>query len=191
MSGLTTTPGSTLASRLRSKLAPVYGHADTSKSCLLLDLSGSMESPVVFENWNGAKRIDELRKLAADFKDIQRYVFGSTVRPLTPLEDIPGCMGGTNMAAAFDRVKKDGFTHVVIITDGEPDSQPAALASAIGLKVDCFYVGPDPMPMFMETLGKATGGSHAKTSLDMRTALEGKVREKLMLGCAERGAIRL
>ena len=183
----------TLQERLRARL---QAHANPqagqfpSTSALLLDTSGSMAE------YLGAnvRKIDELEKLAKNFPNIRKFQFASTVEEMTSGTRL-SAWGGTNMHLAFETLKQEGITHVVIITDGMPDNAPAALGAARGLKVDVLYCGPDPIPQFLKDLCRETGGQFGKASLSARKELEGQVRTRLAIeapaGKPDRGPITL
>lgn len=168
-------------SRLRTALrAKGYGSGLSDKSCLLLDNSGSMSgSP-----------LKQLNEVAANFTDCRRFKFSTTCEELKPNEDIPNVEGGTAMHLAFLKVKSLGIEHVVLITDGQPDNETAALTASQGLKVDVFYIGPDPAPAFLSKLCMATGGQYGKASLEFVRELTSRVRERLQLSDGK-GAIAL
>jgi hypothetical protein len=149
------------------------GAPDT--SALLLDISGSMKDPLP----PNTSKIEELRKLAEKFKDVRRFQFSWDCEELKAGESVGEARGGTSMSLAFDTVKEKGIKHVVLITDGLPDSPANALQSAKGLRIDVFYVGPDPAPQFLRDLANITGGRYGKATLEARAALEGKVRALL------------
>lgn len=177
-----------LADRLRQNLITKYGMGASTlpdSSCLLLDVSDSMDSPV--NKYDGPSRIEELRKLAADFTDIRRFTFSDSCDELPRSHDVGGTQGGTNMGHAFEHVKRKGIKHAVLITDGQPDSESHALREAVGLKIDCFYVGPDPAPEFLERLARVSGGQYGKASLERLLELKAAVKERLMLAAPKRG----
>lgn len=177
-----------LADRLRGALKSKYGYSTGlgTASALLLDISGSMN------DWIGANRtkLSELRILAAEFTNVRRFLFSTTCREMNATEDIGDTEGGTNLANGFLYVKKNGIDHVVLITDGEPDSESMALTASAGLRIDCFYVGPDPAPAFLAELCKKTGGTYAKASMNSVRELSGAVRARLQLNAAK-GIIQL
>ena len=80
------------------------------------------------------------------------------------------------MDVAFGTVKGAGINHVVLITDGRPDSPDRALKSAANLRIDCFYVGPDPVPDFLRDLSRITGGQYNRADLSSRKELASAVR---------------
>lgn len=183
---LVKTTTTSLTDRLRNNLRTKYGMGGSvlpDTSCLLLDISGSMRG------W----KITELRKLADEFRQARRFEFSSACDEIPASAQVSEPNGGTALDVGFLYVKKRGITHVVLITDGEPDSRRKAIDAAIGLKVDCFYVGPDDNDSslkFLEELAVGTGGQYGKVSLERLAELKAAVKERLMLD-APKGAIEL
>ncbi len=174
-----------LAKRLRSVLrSKLGGTADT--TCLLLDISGSMDE------WIGPNqtKMSELRKLAAQFTDIRTFIFSSTCEELPKGTRIPDTNGGTAMGLAFTTVKLSRIDHVIMITDGEPDNEQQALKASDGLRIDCFYVGPDPAPAFLKRLCNHTSGQYGDATLTNLGELTSAVKERLQIA-APKGNIAL
>jgi len=146
----------TRTQQLVDRMAQKYNRTPSDK-CLLLDISSSMDE---------YGKIDKLRDLADDFKGVRRFVFSDRTRELRPTEMVPCTEGGTGMHSAFEYVKKAGIRHCVIITDGMPDLEDEALKAAIGLRVDIYYVGPEPAPDFLRKLAEGSGGKYGTASLD-------------------------
>jgi hypothetical protein len=144
-------------------------HKARSARCLLLDVSGSMVSLMP----TGTRKIDRLRELAKDFPHERIFVFADGCRETTA---VPEPHGGTDLAGAFRHVREHGVCHVVLITDGLPDNEQAALREAAGLKVDVLYAGPLPQPDFLSRLALATGGHGQVVDLGDRALLGGSVR---------------
>lgn len=199
---ITRRPGKELQSlqdRLRGAIAQKTGlevgpgvqgfqtSAMPSSVALLLDISGSMNEYI------GArvKKISELRKLAREFAGMRRFVFSSTCSELLSAEEVPEARGGTGMHGAFLKVKDSGVQHVVLITDGEPDSERDALRASQGLKIDVFYVGPDPAPEFLRELCQETGGQYGRESLNAPKELKAAMRAWLAIGDGSKGPINL
>lgn len=163
---------------LRERLRSKYGLPPRA-TCLLMDTSGSMSgAPIV-----------RLRDIASTFKSVRRFEFNSITQELAPKQVIGDATGSTNMAGAFSHVKTVGIAHVVLITDGQPDNQDAALASSKGLKIDIIYVGPEPAPPFLEKLANHTGGKYGEASL-MSKEIETKIMGLLPAPASE-GTIKL
>lgn len=93
------------------------------------------------------------------------------------------------MHVAFMEVKAKGVKHIVLLTDGQPDSETMALKHAQGLIVDVIYIGPDPAPLFLEELAKSTNGQYGNNSLDDLLKVESKVRG--LLGPSGERSIKL
>ena len=144
----------------QGKLSPDIGFGKKisapASMALLLDTSGSMMgSP-----------IQKLRELAQEFVYVRRFEFNSTCRELGKWEEIGDATGSTQMGAAFKYVKNVGIDHIVLITDGDPDSETHALQESVGLKIDIYYVGPEPAPHFLAALANQTGGKYGTATLD-------------------------
>jgi hypothetical protein len=130
------------------------------RQCLLLDVSGSMSE----ECEPGRSKWQALRALLPQFALAQMFAFSDDVRPCGPAS-LPPPSSGTNMAGAFIYLKSHRIGHAVLITDGLPNDEEAALREARGLRLDIFYVGPAPRPAFLDRLAAATGGSAQTASL--------------------------
>lgn len=161
-----------LEDRIRAALKPDVGYGT---SALLLDISGSMGE------YLGAntRLIDKLRELAEGFTDVRRFEFETTCREISSKDRISEPIGGTALDIAFQTVKRAKIEHVVLLTDGRPDHEGRALEAARGLKIDVFYVGPDPAPEFLRKLAQDSGGQYGKASLTMVKELSAGVRALL------------
>ena len=153
-----------------------------SKHNLLIDISGSMADWVESNEGESFSKYQLMLTLLEKIpQNITKYAFDSGIEEITDILPLP--RGGTDMSRAFDYVKKKGKKEIVLITDGEPDSEKDALLSAKGLKIDIIYIGQQPQPAFLDKLANATGGSF--TNIDLIQAgsvleLENKVQ--LLLG---------
>ncbi len=181
------TTNTAIADRLRQNLRTKYGMGSAvlpDTSCLLLDISGSMDEEI----GGGRTKISELRKLADEFSQARRFEFSSTCSEIPRGQDVSEPNGGTALHVGLEYVKKRGMTHVVLITDGAPDDAKRAMVAAMGLKVDCFYVGPDEGYgiEFLKKLSDGSGGSYGKASLERLMELKAAVKERLMLSAPER-----
>lgn len=128
--------------------------------CLLLDVSGSMAE----DAGDGKKKIAALRQIVLDFPHERKFCFSSDCEET---DQIPSPSGGTNLALAFCILKRASIRHAVLITDGLPDSEQAALEQVKDgrLKLDIFYVGPPPAPSFLTELATLTGGQFQSSTL--------------------------
>ena len=120
------------------------------KTCLLLDVSGSMAD----EAGPGVSRINALRKVVCGLTAQYIYAFSRGCRRISR-ENIPDPQSTTAMAQAFAKIKSQSITRAVLVTDGLPDDEDAALREAAGLSLEIFYVGPAPKPEFLDRLARA------------------------------------
>jgi hypothetical protein len=164
---------SELTTLLEESTAAVAAAPASVSRCLLLDTSGSMGGECEPE----VSKIAALRQLVARLPVAPTYAFGSDVKRID-FTDIPDPSGSTNMGAAFDRMKSDGYSSAVLITDGLPDDEARALESAAGLTLEIFYVGPPPKPAFLDELAALTGGQAHAADLRQsgRQELESQIR---------------
>lgn len=159
-----------LAERVRRAIAQNQPPVDqppgaAPAACLLLDVSYSMHEPAE----PGVSKIDALRRVATEVQADVTYAFSSFVERV---DSVPDPNGNTDMAGAFRQVKRDGFTAVVLITDGLPfdnrgprAAEADALRDVRGLMLHIFYVGPPPKPKFLDRLAAAAkAGSQAHQS---------------------------
>jgi hypothetical protein len=145
------------------------------KVCLLLDVSGSMGE----EAEPGRTKIDALREIVRGLNAPQIYAFSRVCRKVAR-EDIPDPSGGTALHVAFAKIKSHRIARAVLITDGIPDDEDAAIREAAGLSLEIFYVGPAPKPPFLDRLTRAAkqGSAAHMESLrsDGKKALSAKVQ---------------
>ena len=157
-------------------------NARTKRSLLLLDCSGSMDMRVK----SGQRRIDQLRKVVDQIRSNNRVplaAFGINTPTEVGLVDvIPEPSGGTPMHLAIELGRSLEANHLIVVTDGCPDSQELALDAArrFGGPIDVFFIGDegDRGARFCEDLARATGGKFGVTDLagDGGTkALAGKI----------------
>lgn len=147
------------------------------RSMLLADCSGSMNECI---SATGERKIDALRKLHADLiqtHPIPTAAFGimtySLSEPQIRLMDtgqtLPEPSGGTPIDLAIEYAHAQGANHIVLITDGIPDSEDRAFAAAraFGQPIDCFYIGNgrDAGAQFARRIADMTGGSINLTDL--------------------------
>lgn len=157
---------------IRSKQPPA-------NDCVLLcDTSGSMDRR---DTASGRRRIDHLAEILTDVLSRVRvralFTFDSWVRevPLAQSMDLPEPSGGTALDLGLDTVAdmQPLPEQVILITDGTPNSEEAAIASVQRLRrvvLTCYYVGPDHDAYalnFLERLASygAAGSSAAARSI--------------------------
>ena len=111
---------------------------------ILADVSGSMSESA------GSKRKiavlqDALESLWPDLPDARLIAFSSIAATLASPADLPTPNGGTALHLGLDAARAIQPAKTVVISDGRPDSEDAALASAecLGGVIDVIYCGPD------------------------------------------------
>src|SRR5580765_5751636 len=120
-------------------------NARTKRSLLLVDCSGSMDNRIA----SGERRIDKLRKVVTELREthpVPVAAFGlggysNTVRLVG--DNIPEPSGGTPMHKAIEFGRVQEANHLVLVTDGEPDSRSHTLDEArkFGGPIDVFFIG--------------------------------------------------
>jgi Mg-chelatase subunit ChlD len=143
--------------------------ARTRRSLLLVDCSGSMSDRVR----TGARKIDALRKVVETLRTthpVPLAAFGiSGDRQVDVVDAVPEPSGGTPLDLAIDFGAEQGATHLVVVTDGQPNDEDAAFESArkFGGPIDVFYIGDgnDRGSKFAAKLAAMTGGSCGLTDL--------------------------
>ncbi|RPE74666.1 vWA domain-containing protein [Vulcaniibacterium tengchongense] len=124
---------------------------------ILADVSGSMGA----ESGDGRRKIDVLREAVSAARGGARLVAFSS-QPCD-VDSIPEPEANTNLAAALDYVRASDPGVTLLISDGEPDNEAAALASARKFRgaIDVLYIGPESNTRaiaFMRKLAASAGG---------------------------------
>lgn len=145
------------------------------KVCLLLDVSGSMSDQV---QPGGRAKIDALRDIVRTLTAPHIYAFARACKRINR-ETIPEPDGGTRLDLAFARIKSNGMTRAVLITDGLPDDEDAAIREARGLALEIFYVGPAPRPDFLDRLARAAKAGSSAHMASLQPALAARVQRLL------------
>jgi Mg-chelatase subunit ChlD len=153
------------------------------RSLLLVDCSGSMGDHIR----TGGRKIDALRTVVANIREtnpVPVAAFGADGADVQVVDSIPEPCGGTPLARAIQFGAYEGATHLVVVTDGIPDSQSAAFAAASDFKnpIDVIYIGDgnDHGAKFCQELARMTGGTVNITDLGKPKELAGQI--VLMLG---------
>lgn len=125
--------------------------AETFLNCdlvVLVDTSGSMidsDAPGGRRRYDAA--CDELAKLQASQPGKIGVIGFSSYPAFCPGGQPPFQKGGTDLAAALDYARLvDGLCKVVVISDGQPDNEEAALRAARAYttsEISTVYVGPE------------------------------------------------
>ena len=142
-----------------------------SPTALLLDLSASMDQKDYprrednnYEADSQVKTRLELLKAAVDdtpeCKGLPIYGFNDDCYKVEDYRSLTS-HGCTAMHKAFHCLKGDGYFNAIVVTDGQPDSEREALAAASGMRLGIIYVGPDPVPPFLQKLAAETEGTFA------------------------------
>src|SRR5690349_13897444 len=149
----------------------------------LCDISGSMGSIIDPPSW---KKIDTLRQLIAELETMPVWLFSDEAwrfdrdEPEALERLMP--MGGTNLAGALRRLKAEGYRRVLVLTDGQPDSESAALAEAYDFEeITARYIGPPPAPTFLARLTERAANTRGCEAIDFgrgkAKALAGQFRQ--------------
>lgn len=160
-----------------------------SSSCLLLDVSTSMNSDVEPGKTKMEALVDIVEGLTGN---PVTYLFGSTVRKVNRNE-VPrkATDGATNMAPALRQIKLDGFKSAIMITDGDATDKSQTLIEIEGVSLQIMYVGSGNKPDFLDELAKKGGTFCTKQDLKLTKELTAKVQ--LLLGdpTEKRGSFQL
>lgn len=139
------------------------------QAVILFDRSASMDNDDAPGNQTRyALAISELTKLQASCPGRLAIVQFNDECSLVP-GGVPGRpRGTTDLAGALAYIKRLNMDtpgmRIIVISDGEPDSESAALAAAGQFKnrIDVIYCGPDDEPAgreFLHRLSRASGGT--------------------------------
>lgn len=137
---------------------------------VLVDVSGSMEAA---DTPGGQSRYEaacaELAKLQAANPGKLAIVAFSREPAFAPTGKPPMIGGGTNLAGALKFVRgADGTVDYIVISDGQPDDERAALDAVRGWmsKISTIYVGPadGSGERFLSLLAKEHRGQHVRAS---------------------------
>lgn len=134
---------------------------------VLADVSASMAEPAA-----GRRKIDVLAEAMRTLPHSSRLVaFSNLVTPIPDAAHMPQPSGSTALHLALDHCASIDATHILVISDGHPDSRTAALAAAdrLNARIDVIYCGPDNDSdgmMFMQRLARGGGAAHHHTLSD-------------------------
>lgn len=130
---------------------------------ILADVSGSMADRVE----DGRRKIDVLQEaldyVRQDLPDAVVVAFSGMAKRCDGA--LPAPSGGTAMHLALSEAAKLTPRQTIVISDGEPDKESAALVAAAQLsgRIHTIYVGRDDKPKakaFMAALARRFGGRH-------------------------------
>lgn len=172
-----------LARQNNTSIAESFLNADV---IVIVDVSGSMNQS---DARNGQRRYDvacqELARLQRELPGKIAVVAFSDHAEFAPGGVPPYSGAGTNLAGALQFVKvADGLVKFVVISDGIPDDEERALATArqFQSKIHTIYVGPEDDfgggRRFLEKLAATSGGQF--TTSDRAHELADKTRRLLL-----------
>ncbi len=187
---LVTTPSPTLS--VGSLASLVQRKKSARSTFLLLDCSGSMAEPA----GDGGRFAGGTSKIAALRGIVQGLKADGVVAPMVGfglddyknggvgfVESVPKAFGATPLAYAIDFASAHDAGHLVIISDGLPDSPQDALDAArrFAGPIDVFYVGPRPSPgeTFLQNLARVSGGQCQSLTLSQPKAITDGLRKLL------------
>jgi hypothetical protein len=147
---------------------------------LLLDLSGSMDELVGMSGKTRRNMLEQaLANLLPRHPGVLVYIFGTDVRRLSePQAGLPETMGGTNLAKALRTLQAEHPSHVVVISDGEPQDERGALNAAMMLscKISTIYCGDEANSQAIAFLNKlrlcSRGGQIGRSNVTSLAAPE-------------------
>lgn len=179
-------------------LKPRPKHRD-SATCLLLDTSGSMDCSIQAEEGPDVRPIELLFKAVRETPEcagLRAFTFNSRCQPLEVIPSESDALnfpanGGTALDEAFHFVKAAGFYSAILVTDGAPDSESAALTAAYGMHLGIIYIGNPPVPSFLQRLADVTGGTFALADLRDLKQLESAIVAALPPPDEPKGTINL
>ena len=130
---------------------------------VLADVSGSMASPA----WSGRTKHSVLRDAIAATAQAGRHelmAFAGGVTPSISAAELPPPGGGTALHLALQAAIGRDPGRILVISDGEPDDEQAALAAAtqFGGVVDVLYIGPDANAAAMAFLRRLARAGHGQ-----------------------------
>lgn len=144
----------------KSVSSSLLGKVKSRGRCILIDTSGSMNERIDNEQTKFSILINAIREIEG-----RRFWFSDDCAEVPEGREIPQPSYGTNLANAFRVMKSAGINHVVLVTDGKPDSEESALRESRDLKIDIIYIGPDPVPEFLKRLTNASSGTFENIKL--------------------------
>jgi hypothetical protein len=113
----------------------------------LIDMSGSMTTWV-----EEGTKVDIVRSIIRELPPVNLFRFDTYCSEVLS-NSLGEPSGSTNMAGAFNKMHSRGFKKITLLTDGHPDSEEKTLEAAKGLEIKTIYIGPAPVPEFLNKLG--------------------------------------
>jgi von Willebrand factor type A domain len=179
-----------MANIVRRKRQDVAARQATSKTpknadLILADISSSMSESAM----GGMSRYECLCAALAPFVGRANVIAFNDSIAEVPADNLPRPFGWTAMHLAIKRAAELEPLHVLVISDGHPDSRSSALDEATKLAeqciIDALYIGPanEMNEQFMRDLARIGRGRYSAFDLSKQTAamLESKVSSMLSL----------
>lgn len=117
-------------------------HRTDGPQILLADVSGSMDAPA----WGDRRKIDVLREAVSQVRGQGTYRLITFSSAATDnVTEIPEPSGSTHLDLGLAAAAQHKPRSTLVISDGQPDDEKAALAEAerVTGRIDVLYVGPD------------------------------------------------
>ena len=159
--------------------------ARVQRSLLMCDCSGSMADHLR----SGQSKHAALQTVVSELREthaVPLVAFGvrpsaeNNYRTVEVVDTLPRPSGGTPLDEAIAFGQKEGATHLIVVTDGQPDSEIRAFEAARAFKnqIDVFYIGDgnDRGAKFAAELAKMTGGTANVTDLGQPKQLTSAIK---------------
>lgn len=172
----------------------VDGNTQHNCDVVIADLSSSMGCTA----FDGKSRHECLQEAMTPFKGrVQVLAFNSSVWEVDA-DALPSPSGSTNLAEALDVARSIEPVHVLVISDGEPNSEQHAFDAAEKLAeictIDAMYIGPDSgkAVAFMKKLAEEIGrGRFIDFRIDQQSPLLLEQKIDSLLALPAPGSIQL
>lgn len=133
------------------------------RTVILADVSGSMESTA----WGGRTKHAVLREAINLTMQRERHeliAFAGAPQLLASANDLPAPGGSTALHLALQSAIARDPGRILVVSDGEPDNEQAALtvASTFAGVVDVLYIGPDANAAAMAFLRRLAQAGHGR-----------------------------
>ncbi|OBY87037.1 vWA domain-containing protein [Delftia sp. JD2] len=131
------------------------------QTVVLADVSGSMDSLA----WGGRSKHSLLGEaIAATAAGHEVLAFAEDVTPVPNASSLPPASGSTALHLALNAARERNPGRILVISDGEPDDEVAALAAAKAFPgvIDVLYIGPDSNAAAMRFLRSLAQAGHGR-----------------------------
>jgi len=161
-------------------------HDCTDTVVVLADCSGSMAEAAGTEKKEALLR-QALIHVLPSLPTARLYGFHSIPVPVSIPEQLPSATGSTALHLALEAAQREKPIRTLVISDGHPDSEDAAMQAASSLtgRIDVLYIGPDgdaAAIAFLRRLAMHGGGTiHTHDLVRLRTSLLPSLHTALLL----------